>query len=115
MSLNTGQKIVRRSGNIISIPDMVIARVNTFGSDQPKHLTFTDRHGRLIGDIEIPVVDSDDVDDVLFSGQDPVIDDAIEIPGADVEGSKNPAPRIIEIDDLGILEADPVPIEVETV
>jgi hypothetical protein len=47
-------------------------------------------------------VDSDEADDVRFSGQDPVSDDAIEIPGADVEGSENPAPQIAEIDDLYI-------------
>jgi hypothetical protein len=83
--------------------DLVIARVHELGSDQPEQLTFTDRHGRLIGDveipgmdsdaigdIEIPGVDSDKADDVQFSGEDPVIDDAIEIPGADVEGPKNP-------------------------
>ena len=32
------------------MPDTVIARVNTLGSDQPEQLIFTDRHGRLIGD-----------------------------------------------------------------
>jgi len=91
----------------------VIARVNALGSDQPEQLTFTDRHGRLIvGDIEIPGVDSNEADDVQFPGEDSVIDDDIEIPGVDVEGAENPAPQIVEIDDLDIPEADPAPIEV---
>ena len=35
MDLNTGKKIVRRSWDVIPIPDTVITRVNTLGSDQP--------------------------------------------------------------------------------
>ena len=38
------------------MPDTVIDRVNTLGFDQPGQLTFTDRHGRLIGDVQIPGV-----------------------------------------------------------
>jgi hypothetical protein len=57
--LNTRKKIVGRSWDVISIPDVVITRVNALGSDQPRQMTFTDRHGRLIGDIEIPGVDSE--------------------------------------------------------
>ena len=38
------------------MPDTVIARVNALGVDQPEELTFTDRHGRLIGDNEMPGV-----------------------------------------------------------
>ena len=59
MALNTGKKIVRRTWDVIPIPDTVIARVNTLASDQPEQLIFTDRHGRLIGDVEIPGVDFD--------------------------------------------------------
>jgi hypothetical protein len=57
-ALNTGKKIVRRSWDVIPIPDLVIARVNALGSDQPHHMTFTDLQSRLIGDIKIPGVDS---------------------------------------------------------
>jgi hypothetical protein len=74
MALDTGKKITRRSWDIIPIPDTVIARVNTLGSDQPEFLMFTDRHGRLIGDVEIPGVDSDEADAVHFPEEDPVID-----------------------------------------
>jgi hypothetical protein len=46
MALNSGNKIVRRSWNVIPMPDIIIARVNALGSDQPHHMMFTDRHGR---------------------------------------------------------------------
>ena len=42
MALNTGKKIVRRSWDVIPMPDVIIARVNALGSDQPELLTFTD-------------------------------------------------------------------------
>jgi hypothetical protein len=58
MALTTGNKIVRRSWDLIPIPDVVIARVNALGSDQTRQMTFTERHGRLIRDIGIPGVDS---------------------------------------------------------
>jgi hypothetical protein len=86
MALNTEKKIVRRSWDAISMSDVVIARVNAWGSDQPRQTTFTDRHGRLIGDIEIPGVDSDEEQEDLFPGVAPVINDDIEIPGVDVAG-----------------------------
>ena len=54
MALNSGKKIVRRNWYLIPMPDTVIARVNTLGSNQNKLLTFTDRHGCLIGDVENP-------------------------------------------------------------
>jgi hypothetical protein len=60
MDLNTGKKIVCHSWDVSPMPDVVIARVNALGSDQPRQMAFTDRHGRLIRDIEIPGVDSDE-------------------------------------------------------
>jgi hypothetical protein len=86
MALNTRNKIVRCSSDVIPMPDAVIARVNALGSDQPRQMTFTDRHGRLIGDIEIPGVDSDKAQEDHFPGVAPVIDDDIDIPGVDVTG-----------------------------
>jgi hypothetical protein len=64
------------------MPDTVIARVNTLGSDQPEQLIFTDRHGRLIGDtnaVDIPGVDLDDYDGDEIPGV-----DIVELPGVDV-------------------------------
>jgi hypothetical protein len=48
MDLNTVNNIVRRRWDVIPMPDVVIARGNALGSDQPRQMTFTDRHGRLI-------------------------------------------------------------------
>ncbi len=42
MALNTGKKITRRNWDVIPMPDLVIARVNALGSDQPELLIFTD-------------------------------------------------------------------------
>jgi hypothetical protein len=78
-------------------------------------MTFTDRHGRLIGDVEIPGVDDQEEDDDHLPGVVPVIADDINITGVDVEGTETqdavPAPQV-EIDDLDIHHADPAPIEV---
>jgi hypothetical protein len=115
MALNSGKKIVRRSCNIIIMPYIVLTRVNALGSDQPHHMTFTDRHGRLIGDTDIPRVDADKDEDELSTGVEPVIADDIKIPGVDVAVSEalyeDPAPQV-EIDDHDIPHKDPDPIEV---
>jgi hypothetical protein len=115
MALNTGKKIVRRSWDVIPMRDVVISRVNALGSDQPRQMTFTDIHGRLIGDIEIPGVDSDEEQEDHFPGVSPVINDDIEIPVVDVAGpeawGEDPAPQV-EINDLDIPQDDPYPIEV---
>jgi hypothetical protein len=115
MALNSVKKIVRRSWDAIPMPDLVIDRVHALGRDQPQHMTFTDRHGRLIGDVEFPGVDDQEEDDDHLPGVVPVIADDIKITGKDVEGTETqdafPAPQI-EIDDLNIHHADPAPIEV---
>ena len=48
-------------------------------------------------------------DGVQFPGEQPVIDDAIEIPGVDGEGPDGPAPQVVEIADPDITEDDPAP------
>jgi hypothetical protein len=53
MDLNSGNTIVLRIWDAIPMPDIVIDQFNTLGRDQPQHMTFTDRHGRLVGDVEI--------------------------------------------------------------
>ena len=57
--------------------DIVIDRVKTLETGQPEMLTYTDRHGRLIGDIEIPGVDADDDKDTDTAS---VFDENIELP-----------------------------------
>jgi hypothetical protein len=78
-------------------------------------MTFTDRHGRLIGNVEFPGVDDQEEDGDHLPGVVPVITDDIEITGVDVEGTETQdvvlAPQV-EIDDLDIHHADPDPIEV---
>jgi hypothetical protein len=72
MALNTGKKITRRSWNVIPMPDTVIAHVNALATDQPEQLIFTDRHGCLIRDVEIPGVmdfEEDDNDDAVMPNQ----------------------------------------------
>jgi hypothetical protein len=80
MVLNSGKKIVHRSWDVIPMPDLVIDRVNASGIDQHQQITFTDRHGRLIGDIEIPGVGDDGDNDEPLPGVVPVITYDIEIP-----------------------------------
>jgi hypothetical protein len=117
MALNTGKKILCRSWDIIPMPYLVIARVNALGSDQHRQMTFTDRHGCLIGDIEIPGVDYDEEQEDHFPGVALAIYDDIEIPGMDVAGpeasDKAPAPQV-EINDLDTPQDDPAPIDVAT-
>jgi hypothetical protein len=119
MALNSGTKIFRGSWDVIPMPDIVIDPVNTLGCDQPQHMTFTNRHGRFIGDVEIPGVDDQEEDDDHLPGVVPVIADDIEITGVDVDVDVEvtetqdtvPAPQV-EIDDLDIHHTDPAPIEV---
>jgi hypothetical protein len=116
MALNYGKKIVRRSWDVFPLPDVVINRVNELGKDQPRLMTFTDRHGRLIGDMEIPGVDSTKDEAAYFPGVVPVIADAIEIQGVDVTGPKAldevPAPHVEIYDPNDIPHDHPAPIEV---
>jgi hypothetical protein len=74
MSLTSGKRISRRTWDIIPMPQLVIDRVNQLSKDQPEQFVFTDRKGRLIGDIKLPSSDEhDDRND----------DDHEEIPGVD--------------------------------
>ena len=75
MDLNTGRKITLRSWDAIPIPDIVINRVNSLGIGQPEMLTYINRHGCLIGDIEISGVDDDNDTDTAS-----VFDDDIDLP-----------------------------------
>jgi hypothetical protein len=116
MALNSGNKILQRSWEVIPMSDVVINRVNELGKDQPSLMMFTDRHGRLIRDIEIPGVDSTEDEDDYFPGVATVIADAIEIPGVDVAGPKAldevRAQQVEIYDPDDIPHDDPAPIEV---
>jgi hypothetical protein len=77
MALNIGKKTIRHSWDVIPMPDLVIDRVNALGRDQPHHTTFTDRHGCLIGDVEILGVDDEEENDDHLQGVVRVIEDDI--------------------------------------
>jgi hypothetical protein len=111
MALNTRNKITRQSWDVIPMPDTVIARLNTLGTDQPEQLIFTDQRGCPIGDVEIPGVmdfEEADNDDAEMPVLDPVGIGGVELPGVDVAGQ---APQTIEIDDLNTLQPNPPLIE----
>jgi hypothetical protein len=91
MALSSGKKITRRSWDVIPMPDTVIDRVNILDNDQPEQFTFTDRHGRLIGDYDL-VLPNRDHQLPGVDGPQPQIDGPqIEIPGVD-------APQIKDVD-----------------
>ena len=114
MELNTGKKIVRRSWDVIPMPDTVITRVNTLGSNQPEQLIFTNRRGRPIVNVEIPGVDPYDANHIEFPGVDSSDTDVdnIDIPGVDVDIKE---PKVIEIIDPDIPPTNPEPIGPATV
>jgi hypothetical protein len=101
---------------VIPLLDVIINSVNELGKDKPCIMTLTDDHGRLIGDMEIPGVDSTEEADDYFPGVAPVITDAIEIPGVDVAGPEAldevPAPQVEIYDPDDTPHDDPAPIEV---
>ena len=115
MALDTGAKIVRRSWDVIPMPDIVIKRVNTLGNNQPEILTFTDRQGQSIGVDKIPGVDTADTNTDEIPGviHEPVIIDNTEIPG--VTAVENDTPQQIEINDLDIPETNTDPIIEENI
>ena len=124
MALNPGKKIVQRNWDFITMPDTVIVCVNTLGSNHPKLLTFIDRHGRIIGDVEtLGVGVNSDEGEVEFSGVDAELEEKdmeipdmnpegnFEIPGKKMEG-QDPPPQFFEINDSDIPQ-DPSIIALE--
>jgi len=79
------------------MPPTVIARVNLFGKNKPSILTFTDRHGRDIGDHPQDYEPSGNDDDSVVEfisdvipGVDPTPEDDAELPGADTDFDAEP-------------------------
>ncbi len=85
LALDSGHTIIWHQWVVLPMPQAVIARVNLLGKAEPSILTFTDRHGREIGDHprdpepalddDVPVEDY--IDEIL-----PQVES--EIPGVDV-------------------------------
>ncbi|MGL6132320.1 MAG: hypothetical protein ACRCZ9_11980, partial [Fusobacteriaceae bacterium] len=67
-TLTTGKIVVRRSWNVLPMPDAVINRVNKLAEDQPQILTFYDKHQRAIGDEDTLGENTNDNDDYEIPG-----------------------------------------------
>ena len=88
------------------MPDTVIAHIITLGGKQPRQLTLTDWHGRLIIDLQIPEVPPAtpttlEPDNVNIEIPGVAIEENVELPGVDRDD--NETPQSVEInDDLDI-------------
>jgi len=81
-TLNSAKVVVRRSWDVIPMPEAVISRVNTLAADQPHLLTFYDRHKCEIGDVD----DAPDYLEPMQNYEMPgVIGDNTQIPGVDMD------------------------------
>ncbi len=99
-ALDTGHMITWHQWVVLQMPPSVIARVNLLRKAEPSILTFTDRHGRKIGDYtrEPKPIEDDDapvmeyIDDAL-----PATDaqDEPEIPGVWTEPTGEPTSESI--------------------
>jgi hypothetical protein len=120
LALDTGHTIIWHQWVVLPMPPAVIARLNLLGRVEPSVLTFTDWHGREIGDFprEPEPVEDDDapimqyIDDVL-----PAIDaqDEPEIPGVGTEptGEPNDEPPGEPIVEPTGVEVDSDPQEID--
>ncbi len=87
LALDTGHTINRYQWVLLPMPPAVIARVDLCGKNDPSILTFTDWHGREIGDhpqdIEPSGNDDDSVVNLILDvipGVDPTLDGDAELP-----------------------------------
>jgi hypothetical protein len=91
--LDTEHTITRHHWVVLHMPPAVIARVNLFGKNEPSILTFTNRHGRKIGDHSQGYYEPSGIDDnsvvrlILdeIPGVDPAPEDDVELPGEDMD------------------------------
>jgi hypothetical protein len=121
MSLSSGKKIKRYSWDEIPMPDTVIDRVNELGKGQPEQLVFTDRKGRLIGDVDLTGVSTGN-NQAPQQQNDPEIEvndnDLDIIPGeeeaAPVEEPEVQPAAVPEVDEQQQVQQQPQ-VEVETV
>ena len=85
MSLRSGKKITRRSWDVIPMSDAVIEWVNKLGASQPEDMVFTDRKGRLMGDVELTGVDGE-IEPLQNEFNEPIDEDeASEASGIDLK------------------------------
>jgi hypothetical protein len=97
LALDSGQTIVRHQWVVLPVPPAVIDRVDLLGKNEPSILTFTNRHGQVIGDLAQdfePCVDEDDNSFVArpndeLPGVDVHLGDA-DLPGVDTDFDTKP-------------------------
>jgi hypothetical protein len=80
ISLNTGRVLARRSWTVVPMPQSVIDRVNSMAADQPRIITFFDKHGMEIGVENEPDVINPPETVYEIPG---VVGDIAQIPGVD--------------------------------
>jgi hypothetical protein len=97
LALDSDQTIVRHQWVVLPVPPAVIDCVDLLGKNEPSILTFTNRHGQVIGDLAQnfePCADEDDDSFVAhpndeLSGVDVHSGDA-ELPGVDMDFDSKP-------------------------
>jgi hypothetical protein len=114
-ALDTGHTITRHQWVLLPVPPAVIARVNLFGKDEPSILTFTNWHGREIGDHSQDYEPSGNNDDSVVEliqdvipGVDPTPEDDAELPGVDTDFDAQPT-------GVEVVDSDYVPQELTEV
>jgi hypothetical protein len=127
-ALDTGHTVTRHQWVLLPLPPAVIARVNLFGKNEPSILTFTDRHGREIGDHPQDYKPSGNDDDSVVQlildvipGVDPTPEDDAELPGVDTDFDAEPTEvevdsdcvpqELTEVNDLGQQDPSAAPTE----
>ena len=116
-TLNSAKVVVRRSWDVIPMPEAVISRVNTLAADQPHLLTFYDRHKCEIGDADDAPTYPEPAADYEMPG---VIGDNLQIPGVDMDTDDTKtlveAPNVTNQNIMPTTTDDPDPtlIEMET-
>jgi hypothetical protein len=104
-ALDTGHSITRHQWVLLPMPSAVIARVNLFGKNEPSILTFTNRHGREIGDHPQDYEPSGNNDASVVTlisdvipGVDPTPEDDAELPGVVTDFDAKPTGEEMDSD-----------------
>jgi hypothetical protein len=108
LALDSGQTIVRHQWVVLPVPSAVIDHVNVLGINELSILTFTNRHGQDIGDLEQdfePCADEDDNSFVAHPNDKlPAVDvhlgDA-ELPGVDTDFDAKPTGVEVDTETYG--------------
>ena len=97
-TLTTGKVVVRRAWTELPTPNSVITRIHLLAKGMPALPVFTDRTGRIIGDvINEDIYDNNDVPALVDDGDLPGVhtdetEGIDEIPGVDPVQEQDPTP-----------------------